>query len=148
MLQAVGGDFAGGFALCDRGKAGRGLATRCGKSCSRKLVTAISKALQQAGKYREAEEAGQGVVDHYGANLWLESPEYRRRSLNKLALVIPQAQGKYGQAEPLYQRSLAIHERVLGPDHPRYRKIPEQSGVDCIKAKANTGRPSHYTSAA
>jgi tetratricopeptide (TPR) repeat protein len=27
-------------------------------------------------------------------------------------------QGKYEQAEPLYQRALTIFERVLGPDHP------------------------------
>ncbi len=28
------------------------------------------------------------------------------------------AQGKYEQAEPLYQRALAIREQVLGPEHP------------------------------
>ena len=28
------------------------------------------------------------------------------------------AQGKYDEAEPLYQRSLAIYEKALGPDHP------------------------------
>ena len=27
-------------------------------------------------------------------------------------------QGKYDQAEPLYKRSLAIDEKVYGPDHP------------------------------
>ena len=27
-------------------------------------------------------------------------------------------QGKYDEAEPLYQRALAISEKVLGPDHP------------------------------
>jgi tetratricopeptide (TPR) repeat protein len=27
------------------------------------------------------------------------------------------AQGSYADAEPLYQRSLAIREKVLGPDH-------------------------------
>ena len=27
-------------------------------------------------------------------------------------------QGQYAQAEPLYQRSLAIREKALGPDHP------------------------------
>lgn len=26
-------------------------------------------------------------------------------------------QGKYAEAEPLYRRSLAINERVYGPDH-------------------------------
>ena len=27
-------------------------------------------------------------------------------------------QGKYDDADPLYQRALAIDEKVLGPDHP------------------------------
>ncbi len=27
-------------------------------------------------------------------------------------------QSKYAEAEPLYQRSLAIREKALGPDHP------------------------------
>ncbi|MBT9136741.1 MAG: Photosystem I assembly protein Ycf3 [Firmicutes bacterium] len=27
-------------------------------------------------------------------------------------------QGKYDEALPLYQRALAISERILGPDHP------------------------------
>ena len=38
-------------------------------------------------------------------------------SLNNLA-AIHQAQGSYAEAEPLYQRSLAIREKVLGPEHP------------------------------
>ena len=29
-----------------------------------------------------------------------------------------QAQGRYAEAEPLYQRSLAIREKALGPEHP------------------------------
>lgn len=27
-------------------------------------------------------------------------------------------QGKFGEAEPLYKRSLAIDEKAYGPDHP------------------------------
>ena len=38
-------------------------------------------------------------------------------SLNILALLY-RAQGRYAQAEPLYNRSLAIREKTLGPDHP------------------------------
>jgi tetratricopeptide (TPR) repeat protein len=38
-------------------------------------------------------------------------------SLNNLALVY-QAQGRYADAEPLYERALAIKEEALGPDHP------------------------------
>ncbi len=38
-------------------------------------------------------------------------------SLNNLALLY-QDQGKYTEAEPLYERSLAIREKALGPEHP------------------------------
>ncbi len=36
--------------------------------------------------------------------------------LNNLALLY-YAQGKYAQAEPLYQRALTIDEKALGPEH-------------------------------
>jgi tetratricopeptide (TPR) repeat protein len=29
-----------------------------------------------------------------------------------------QHQGKYAEAEPLYERVLAINEKILGPEHP------------------------------
>ena len=32
--------------------------------------------------------------------------------------LLTDAQGNYGEAEELYKRSLAIHEQLLGPDHP------------------------------
>lgn len=38
-------------------------------------------------------------------------------SLNNLALVY-HAQGRYDEAEPMYQRAITITERALGPDHP------------------------------
>lgn len=38
-------------------------------------------------------------------------------SLNNLAELY-RNQGKYADAEPLYRQSLAIWEKVLGPDHP------------------------------
>ncbi len=38
-------------------------------------------------------------------------------SLNNLAGLY-EAQGHYAQAEPLYQRALAIVEKALGPEHP------------------------------
>ncbi len=38
-------------------------------------------------------------------------------SLNNLAGLY-QEFGNYSQAEPLYQRSLAIREKVLGKEHP------------------------------
>ncbi len=38
-------------------------------------------------------------------------------SLQNLALLYA-AQGRHAEAEPLYQRSLAIREAALGPEHP------------------------------
>ncbi len=38
-------------------------------------------------------------------------------SLNNLAALY-EVQGNYAEAEPLYQRSLAIQEKALGPEHP------------------------------
>jgi hypothetical protein len=38
--------------------------------------------------------------------------------LSNLARVY-QLQGRYNEAEPLYRRTLAINEKILGPNHPR-----------------------------
>ena len=38
------------------------------------------------------------------------------------------AQGKYAEAEGLYQRALAIHEEGLGANHPDVAATPQQSG--------------------
>jgi hypothetical protein len=35
-------------------------------------------------------------------------------------------QGKYAEAEPLYQRSLVIWEKALGPEHPDMATILEK----------------------
>ena len=39
-------------------------------------------------------------------------------TLNNLAVLCKSA-GKYGEAEALYRRALAIFEAVLGPTHPK-----------------------------
>ena len=46
-------------------------------------------------------------------------PEYPNTldTVNNLAVLYWQ-QGKYEEAEPLYQRALEARERVLGPEHP------------------------------
>jgi hypothetical protein len=45
-------------------------------------------------------------------------------------------QGKYADAEPLYQRALAIREETLGPDHPEVATILEKYASQLCK----TGR--------
>ena len=49
-------------------------------------------------------------------HLGLEHPKVAS-SLDKLALLYYN-QGQYAQAEPLYQRAMAIREEALGPEHP------------------------------
>ena len=39
------------------------------------------------------------------------------QNLNNLAMLYD-SQGLYEEAEPLYQRALAIREKALGPEHP------------------------------
>ena len=73
-----------------------------------------TEALEQ-GRYAEAEEqflAALKEAENFG-------PEDLRlaRSLNELARLY-HAEDKYAEAEPLYQRSLAIWEKTLGPEHP------------------------------
>ncbi len=48
-------------------------------------------------------------------------------SLHHLAALYS-AQGRYAEAEPLYQRSLAIREKTLGRDHPSVAASLEGSG--------------------
>jgi hypothetical protein len=48
-------------------------------------------------------------------------------------------QGKYKEAELLYQRALAIYERVLGPDHPTTVLVRENyASMKEIMNKENT----------
>jgi len=47
---------------------------------------------------------------------WSDHPD-TATGLNNLALLY-KSQGRYGEAEPLYRRALAIREKASGPDHP------------------------------
>ncbi len=69
----------------------------------------------QQGRYAEAErqwDAGLEQAFRFGR----EDPRLGT-SLNNLA-ALHQAQRRYAEAEPLYQRSLAIREKALGLEHP------------------------------
>lgn len=70
--------------------------------------------------------AGPPSPDHPGAAL----------GLNKLLGQIYARQGKYAQAEPLYQRALAIYEKTLGPQHPDVADVLE----DYARLLRETGR--------
>ncbi len=67
------------------------------------------------GNYPEAEKQWSAALkeaEEFGP----EDPRLAT-SLNNLALLYG-ARGRYAEAEPLYQRALAISEKALGPEHP------------------------------
>ena len=74
-------------------------------------------------------------------------------SLNNLAALYD-AQGKYGEAEPLYQRALAIWEKALGPEHPNVatclenyaallKKMGRGAEAEPLEARAQAIRAKH-----
>ncbi len=69
----------------------------------------------QQGRYAEAEK--QFIAAHEEAKKFGPEDPRLATSLNKLA-ELHYTQGQYPEAEPLYQRSLAIREKALGPEHP------------------------------
>ena len=64
----------------------------------------------ERGGHAEAER-------HWKAELEFEVNMGSTRSLDKLAMLY-QAQGRYGEAEPLLERSLAMTEKTFGPARP------------------------------
>ena len=71
--------------------------------------------LYQQGRYEEAIAVAQQVLAIRESILG-DHPD-TATSLNNLARLY-QAMGRYGEAEPLFQRSLSIIETQLGADHP------------------------------
>jgi len=69
----------------------------------------------QRGDYAEATrqwEAALKEAQGFGA----QDPRFAISLNNRAELY--RAQGRYGEAEPLFKRSLAIYEKALGPEHP------------------------------
>jgi len=92
-----------------------GFAPACTQGNPRERYTQAGAEAYQQGNYAEAEKqclAALQEAEEFG-------PEDPRLAtiLNNLALVYRE-QGKYAEAEPLYQHSLTILEKVLGPEHP------------------------------
>ncbi len=74
-------------------------------------------------------------------------------SLNNLAELY-RLQGRYAEAEPLYERSLAIREKALGAEHPHvatslenYSALLRKTGRDAeaarMEARAKKMRTKH-----
>ncbi len=78
------------------------------------LMADAAKAYQQAD-YSEAEKLLLAALKE--AEKFGEQDPRLAANLNNLAALY-NAQGRYVQAEPLFQRALAIVEKALGPEHP------------------------------
>ena len=81
----------------------------------KEYMEAAGKAYQQAD-YARAEKLVKAALRE--AEKFGEQDPRFATSLNNLAELY-RVQGKYVEAEPLYQRSLAIREKALGPEHPQ-----------------------------
>ena len=79
-----------------------------------KYIHAGMQAYQQ-GRYTDAETSWLAALEE--AKQFGDEDVRLATSLNNLALLY-NTQGQYAQAEPPYQRALAIYEKALGPDHP------------------------------
>ena len=103
------------------------------------------------GKYAEAEKlwkAGLESAESFGT----QDSRYGT-SLNNLAGLY-RAQGRHGEAEPLYKRALDIREKALGPEHPLValnleiyaallRKMGRDSEATRMETLGKAMRPKH-----
>ena len=78
-------------------------------------LTKTGGAAYQQGRYTDAETSWLAALEE--AKQFGDEDVRLATCLNNLALLY-NTQGQYGQAEPYYQRALAIYEKALGPDHP------------------------------
>ncbi len=74
------------------------------------------KALYEQGRYGDAERFAR-TARELGQREFAPDHPTTGTLLNNLALPY-QAQGRHAEAEPLFERSLAIREQALGPEHP------------------------------
>jgi CHAT domain-containing protein len=79
------------------------------------MLESDALALQEAGKYLEAEPLHRRVLEIREAALGGENAAVSA-ALNNLANTLTE-KGDLDGAEPLYRRALEIDEKVLGPDH-------------------------------
>jgi hypothetical protein len=89
----------------------------------------ITTRLRATGEFAEPIELKK-MEPEEGA-LFLLGPDHPdvATSLNNLAALY-RSQGKYAEAAPLFQRSLVILEKALGPDHPHARLV--RSNLDAL----------------
>jgi len=130
LLEQARGEFQQAMNLYEQARlivAGTG--DRAGEAAIIAQIAGVYRAMEKALSIsREAgDREGEGVTlgnigrvyDALAIREKQLGPEHpdTAQSLNNLAELY-RAQGKYEQAEPLYQRALAIREKQLGPEHP------------------------------
>lgn len=95
---------------------------------------AIADVLIDQGRYREAANVLQSVVDTRSNSVGVEHPD-TLRSRNRLAYALWR-QGRYREAEQQFRQLMALEERVLGPDDPD--TLASESGL--ANALSDEGR--------
>ena len=91
------------------------LLTACTQDLSWEEYTEAGLEAYEQARYDEAEESYLAALEE--AEKFGDQDSRLATVLNNLALLY-QDQGKYAEAEPLYQRALPIREKALGPEHP------------------------------
>ncbi|CAB1101788.1 unnamed protein product [Ectocarpus sp. CCAP 1310/34] len=132
-LLAVRGKYADAEPLCERSPAIREKVLGPEHPDVAQSLNNRAGLLQSQGKYSEAEPLYVRAIaigekdlgpEHPDLAVWLNNRAGLFRSQTRPVskhdpVTLPTAfQGKYEEAEPLYKRSLAIDEKVYGPDHP------------------------------
>ncbi len=94
---------------------GLSLLTSCAQEMSWEGYNDAAVEAYEQARYAEAEELLLEALRE--AEKFEEQAPRLTTSLNNLALLYL-GQDRFAEAEPLFQRSLAIAEKVLGPEHP------------------------------
>jgi tetratricopeptide (TPR) repeat protein len=71
--------------------------------------------LRWAGQYSAAVPLAERYAEAMKSRHGAEAPQYAT-ALNNVAMLY-RTLGRYAEAEPMYQRALAIDEKALGQDH-------------------------------
>ena len=127
--------------------------TACAQSSSWETHATAGEAAYEQGRYAEAEVQLKAALQE--AESFEPDDPRLAQSLNNLGLLY-EAQGKYAEAEPLYQRALGIWEKALGPDHPNaatslenyaalLRKTDREAEAAKMEARAKAIRNRHAT---
>lgn len=95
---------------------------------------ATADVLIDQGRYREAANVLEGVVEARSNTVGAEHPD-TLRSRNRLAYALWR-QGRYREAEQQFRQVMALEERVLGPDDPD--TLASESGL--ANALSDEGR--------